>query len=449
MKKTTLTLSLIALLSTSIASAQIINGDFTTGLDGWEPVSSPLPQTGSGGVILNDKMYIRQDATSAIVANKDYSLTFTGYASSSSIKLIAGIRAFDANWQGLFDQTVSITQATSSKYTIKFKAPANAAKYFVYIRRYSTSSVAGVGVVSKVVLKESNLTLKYAPPSLQNPITLNVGTGYSNPTLKADQDYIIKLPSTVKIGGLQINGGRNVVVIGGHIKLDPSVTTASSDLYRRAIYIKNNNGTVHLEGIRIEGDDATTFDGIAIASPNSIVQVQNVRIERLYGTHSGFHADMIQPFGGVKELRVDKFTGSSGYQGLQLASWSYIIGGVKLSRVNLSSRGAATKQSGGQLIWLLGSTSGFLCSQAFPISFNEVYLLPRPDGWGFGSAVYPMRSLDDVGVNCSGVQNADKTEISFPLLPSTGVIKNGVPADGDFVPEALSGLSYASPGYAE
>ena len=44
-----------------------------------------------------------------------------------------------------------------------------------------------------------------------------------------------------------------------------------------------------------------------------IVQLEKDRIIGLWGRLAGYHADVVQPGGGVKELRIDGLTGSSHY----------------------------------------------------------------------------------------------------------------------------------------
>lgn len=431
--------------------AQVLNGDFKTGLAEWDVLNSYNPQISSSGLELKDASNLRQDIFSRISVGKSYNLNVTGLATNAQINLVVGVRFFDASWGPLGDQSVKIDSSSSSTKSIKVTPPSGTAKAFVYIRRYAAASTAGVGYLSKISMSvpTSSSALLYKQPVLTNPKTINLPTGYSAHTLLDNTDYILKMPSTPKTGATVIMGGRNVVMIGGHVKMDPKVNTQTGgDIYRRAIYVKDNKGTVHIEGIHIEGDSSTTFDGIGIAAPDSIVQIQNIRMTNLYGTNSGFHADMVQPFGGVKELRVDKFTGSSYYQGFQIASKSFPIGHVKLSRVNVESVGAATKQSGGQLLWFISTNSGFDCSRSFPVTLSEFYIKYRPDGWGLGTSAYPMGSTkDDYGVMCGGVLNAEKTQISFPYLPVTGIVKGGAPSTGDFVPMGVAGINYKSPGY--
>ncbi len=284
--------------------------------------------------------------------------------------------------------------------------------------------------------------LRWAPPALTNPIVVELGDGPTYTRLKDDQDYVIKLPKAKKVGSTTIEGGRNVVIVGGHITL-PMAPDGADQVASRAIFIKNNTGTVHIEGVLIDASGRGMSDGIDIASPRSTVQIENVRIDGVYGFHNQFHAHVIKPFGGVAGLRIDKLTGYSGYQGLTLDTELGPIGSADISRVNLV---AIRKQvwgpgnNGGQMIWLTKDTA---CGESYPIRFGEVYVQPR-SGTALGRAVWPMASG---AVACPARANGDDSEVSFPTLPIEGGIHKGLPPQGDFVPAGLAGINYVSPGY--
>ena len=194
--------------------------------------------------------------------------------------------------------------------------------------------------------------LRWAPPPLTNPETVQAGSGFTELKLNRSKDYIVVMPSSTKLGGTSIDGGRNVVIVGGHLTVPPQLLpTADADRQRRALYVKDTAGTVHIEGLLIDGSGGGQSDGIAISAPDAIVQVQNTRIVGLRGGESTWHADLIQPWGGVKELRVDRLTGSSTYQGLHIAPDLKPIGGSTLSRVNLSSAEGPLDR-GGYMLWM-------------------------------------------------------------------------------------------------
>ncbi len=284
--------------------------------------------------------------------------------------------------------------------------------------------------------------LRWAPPTLVNPIVLELGDGPTDTRLDDGQDYVIKLPKTKKVGATIIEGGRNVVIIGGYITL-PAGADQADVAHSSAIFIRNNLGTVHIEGVLIDASARGMSDGIDIESPRSTVQIENVRVDGVYGFHNEFHAHVIKPFGGVAALRVDKLTGYSGYQGLTLDTELGRIGSADINRVNLV---AIRKQvwgpgnNGGQMVWL---TKDGGCGQVYPIRFGDVYVQPRA-GTPLSRAVWPMATG---GVACAARSAGNESEVSFPGLPVEGQIQRGLPEHGDFVPAGVAGVGYVTPGY--
>ena len=65
--------------------------------------------------------------------------------------------------------------------------------------------------------------LLWAPPPLVAPTTITVPDGNQWYDLDTSKDYIIKLPSYAHNGSLGLQGGRNVVLQGGHIRLPASL----------------------------------------------------------------------------------------------------------------------------------------------------------------------------------------------------------------------------------
>jgi hypothetical protein len=271
---------------------------------------------------------------------------------------------------------------------------------------------------------------------LTNPTTIQLGQGVTNTTLDTSKDYIVKLPPYLKQGGTEIQGGHNVVIEGGYISIPPNM---SSDAARNGIYIKNNVGTVHIEGVLIDGSAGGVSDGIDISAPQSTVQIENVRVIGLMGGYTGFHSDVIQPWGGVRDLRVDGLTGSSNYQGLTLPRDLGDIGSATLQRVNLSQT-AGPYDGGGHMLWL---TTGISTCNSYPVSLANFYIQPRV-GRSLGTSVWPQ-----VGASlpCPGTVLLGGS-IGWSSLPVTGQVQLGPPPGGDYVPAGQAGLGYTSPGYA-
>lgn len=260
---------------------------------------------------------------------------------------------------------------------------------------------------------------------------MRLGTGFTASQLDPRRDYRIVLPEQKKIGGTVLEGGRNIVIVGGQVSADPNTT---SDFERRGIYIKNAVGTVHIEGVEIDGA-GLPFDGIAINAPEATVQIQNVRVTNLNGSYDGFHADVIQPWGGVRDLRIDRVTGSSNYQGLFLQPDLGPIGSATIQNVDLTHTGPASS-SGAYMVWLAnGCTS-------YPISLSEVYV-GSDVAWDLNRMVYPSATAGPA--ECAAQVSGGSA--SWPRLPITGSVVQGSPAGGSFVPAGVAGTGYVSPGY--
>jgi hypothetical protein len=266
--------------------------------------------------------------------------------------------------------------------------------------------------------------LKWPRPPLERPTTIQLGTGATSTTLDKSKDYVVKLPTTKKVGATSIVGGRNVVIVGGHITVPESAATAQE---RRALYIKDNGGTVHIEGVLIDSSGGSPSDALAISSPSSIVQIKNVRVDGLKGSQSGWHADIIQPFGGVNELRVDGLTGSSSYQGLFLRPDLKPIGATHLSRINLRH----TPDGAGKLVWF---TTGCDSPKA---RLAEVYVESETVN-ALGNLVWPT----PWDTACPA--EVEDGSASWPTLPVQGEVRNGAPPGGDFVPAGRAGVGYVS-----
>jgi hypothetical protein len=269
-----------------------------------------------------------------------------------------------------------------------------------------------------------------------NPTTIVLGNGYTRTTLSPTRDYVIRLPDTVKTGGTWIIGGHDVVIVGGAIAI--SADAPSDTSHRTGIYIKDATGTVHVEGVSIDAAGGAAIDGIGISAPQATVQLENMRVVGLHGGFNSFHADVVQPWGGVGDLRIDRLTGSSDYQGLTLQQDIGAIGSAQLSHVDLTATDPPTIDGGGHMLWL---TSGSSSCSAFPITFGDVYVQPR-SGRTMPNSVWPQKNTP------TACHESGTSFGTWPDLPYSGGVNAGAPADGSYVPADVAGLGYDSPGYA-
>ena len=255
---------------------------------------------------------------------------------------------------------------------------------------------------------------------MTDPISIKISEKNRAPRLDKTKDYIIQMPDTpLKVpGGLVISGGRNVVLIGGAIEA-PSIEDAPKSLERRAFYLNGQTGTIHIEGLHIAGKDLA--EGFNLDQRfGAIVQLQNIRIEKAQGTREGHHADLVQTWAGPAELRIDRFTGETTYQGFFLLPNQHFKEGPQPKLFDFRHMNLKGDEQSAYLLWSPGET-------LMPVSLTEVWLEPSPK------------------------KANDRDRFLWPK-PSTGdksweAAKIGAPPTGDFVPVGVAGVSYVSPGY--
>jgi hypothetical protein len=295
--------------------------------------------------------------------------------------------------------------------------------------------------------------LQWAPPGLHEPVTVTVTDINRHLYLRGNQDYVLDLPPNElqsgplsASGGLVVDGGHDVVVIGGHIRIpeqelgfagDPSrcqatcPPIATEDIVkRRGMLFQNATGTVHIEGVLLDGPDLS--EGIELNTPRAVVQIENVRMENIHARDevrfSDQHPDVIEPWGGVKELRVDRLTAETDYQAFKLHGTERPVAKATIRSANIL--GAASAR---YLIWT-GDPE-----PEWPIQFADVWLRP-----GTGRSLRNSIYHPDL-VKTAFDRVSEYAVIQDPLV--SGVVRRGVPPGGDFVPRGVAGGSYRSPGY--
>jgi hypothetical protein len=248
----------------------------------------------------------------------------------------------------------------------------------------------------------------WAPPHLVDPETVEISAEHTHARLERGRDYVVELTEPIEeIGGVIISGGRNVVLVGGHITI-PWAGEDASAADRRGLFLRWQTGTVHVEGLLIDNSGGDLSEGIQINAPRARVQLVNVRIDGVHARDpEGFtdnHPDLVQPWGGAGELRIWGFTGASAYQGIFLKADQHELGRVILDRVNL--RGLAGAR---YLLWAAPGVSP---------EVGDVWVRPAP-----GRSI--LRTLR-------------------PELPDDTWtrVHQGDPPGGDFVPAEMVGHGY-------
>jgi hypothetical protein len=318
-------------------------------------------------------------------------------------------------------------------------------KKILFVSAFFASILALSTFVKSPQVKAAD-PLTWAPPVLTNPTTIqvkNTGAVHYPISMDTSKDYIIKLPTNEPLrGGLSLNGGRNIVLIGGEINIpDQGVNPTISN--RRLLKTQNATGTVHIEGILARGADAS--EGIQLISQDTTIQIQNVRIEHIHArdqvNFTDNHPDLIQVIAGPKELRVDKFTGSSDYQGIFIKPETTYspAGKVTLKRVNVIGDPTAR-----YLFWTTERVGSITLDQFY----SDV---PTQHPWGFRKTIMPDVNTyaeprrATIATDAQGREYATWPSMTGPTI--TGRVTEGLPPGGDFVPAGVAGFSYVSPGY--
>lgn len=245
------------------------------------------------------------------------------------------------------------------------------------------------------------MTLSWSPPALVDPITVEVDREWIG--LDTARDYRVVFPDSPVRHRVSIEGGRNVVIIGGEIDI-PWQGDGAPIYKRRGLLLKGQTGTVHVEGLLIGGEDLS--EGIQIAAPEATVQLQNIRIEHVHArdqvNFSDNHPDVVQVWGGVGELRIDRLTGQSDYQGIFLKEDLGPMGPTTLRRVHIQGDPTAR-----YLYWNENNLD---------VTLDRAYVTPAPD-----------RSLEAT---------------LWPDIQSWPGLGVGLPPDGEYVPRDLVGIGY-------
>jgi hypothetical protein len=274
--------------------------------------------------------------------------------------------------------------------------------------------------------------LRWAPPRLTTPTTIKVGPEGGQFNLEHGKDYVVQIGDVNAVGGVRLVGGRNVVVIGGHITI-PWAGGSASIGDRLALYLKDQTGTVHVEGVLIDNSGGDLSEGIQINAPDAVVQIENCRIEGIHARDevdfSDNHPDLIQPWGGVRDLRVDRFTGETDYQGFFLVGSSGPIGTVDLRNVNVV--GTDTSR---YLFWQ---------EDGVRVNLKNIWFAPARNR-SLALSVWPDKNAP---APRNATVNDDGSVQWLPETGITGLILPGAPGGSDFVRASTVGTEYVTTGY--
>lgn len=283
-------------------------------------------------------------------------------------------------------------------------------------------------------------TLRWAPPAQTSPNSYSAGTGFYAVTLGDTEDAIITSSAQGNVGSdFEVTGGRHVRLIG---------------VSRRGrITVKNNKGSIYMEGCRVDlsgttnGRDAINAYGATGYTPD--VYIQNCYVTGVKGTNAGGHGDIFQPQGPIGTLYIDKLTGDTNYQGIFIRP-EFAISAAYISRIDISFNDLTNPgpDNNTYLLWLrndLGQSSPG--DPLFPVELTDVYLAQHEGHSPARAAVYPY-DTDVQGLAAGvdvGIRDGSGNITWIPSAMIAGQATMGAPGSA-YVNGASVGVGYTIAG---
>ncbi|MCR6631818.1 MAG: calcium-binding protein [Magnetospirillum sp.] len=266
--------------------------------------------------------------------------------------------------------------------------------------------------------------MKWAFPEVTDPVIIDLSKagGQTSWSFSSTQDVIF-IGSDTPRSQLKVDGGRNVVLLGGEF-------AGNTDSKSATIQIQNVTKAIHIEGVHLDNKNASQ-DGIAVSGAGSSqpsVTVQNTVIENIHGTQGGVHADMFQTWGPVGDMRFYNVSGDTTYQGFFIAP-QYSPGHKSADFENVNVKYGANAGGGTTYqYWFLDGSN----ETPYPVTLKNVYATERPGQDAVNSSVWPKAGMGAVRVG---------DQITFTGLPYKGAITVGSPAK-DFATTTNTGANF-------
>lgn len=292
------------------------------------------------------------------------------------------------------------------------------------------------------------LTLYWARPALSSPTTWHVPDGNtSSISYSGNVDLIVDLSSHVT-GSVTVNGGQNIVVIGGVINAPAGTTqvgTLACMYFTPPLSNVLTGRVISIEGVWCKGGGTAVSgtsgesDGFDFRVPEAIVQLQYSRADGLFGWADELHSDCLQPYGGTLKLLVYNFTCHGGYQGLSVKSDTGPNPYVEMHRVNadinFEPQTTGAHSNGGFILWIDNAVD---CSDIVDDIFDTVYI---------GSNRAEAQTLQGVPItaqsglvhtnSCTALVGSLTGSVGVNNTNVTGTITYGMPPAGDYVTVSL------------
>ena len=217
---------------------------------------------------------------------------------------------------------------------------------------------------------------------------------------------------------------------------------------------------MHIEGALVHGYYCA--GDIQLQDPNVILQLQNSRCEQGMWADDSIaqrvHPDVFQDVSGFQEIRIDKVTGWLTFQAFIVGQGA--DGPITIKRSNFEIQDPddpqieLSEQAVTNLPNYVIHASGYLDDLGALITLDRV-TTRMPSGVGLtvgatsGTAGLGRVSPYD-GFTYTVAQDGPRKALAFDSDSWVGALHEGAPFTddgGDWVPAALAGLSYVSPGY--
>ena len=284
--------------------------------------------------------------------------------------------------------------------------------------------------------------LTWAPPTLEDPAVWTVPASGGYFERSASEDCLVIMPRRPVTGRVQTNGCRDVVLIGGEVDVPASGLPDRSE--DPAIQIEAYAGTAHIEGVEVGGQGLSEGIWASSALPGATVQVQNVLVSELHATDERAwkveHPDVFQVWTGPTEIRFDRVTGNTPFQGATVDTANLCPGGVchRASRIRIKRTNIRLdyRRPNGRQCFAAYRTP----ARRYPAKTSLYRAYCANGTQPFVSALFPRAET-----GC-GPPDCDRRWWGAPA--GDGGVRHGVPPGGDEVSAADVGVRYRSPGYA-
>ncbi|PZR88611.1 MAG: hypothetical protein DLM68_07165 [Hyphomicrobiales bacterium] len=305
--------------------------------------------------------------------------------------------------------------------------------------------------------------LTESPPSLVDAATIDIhsGPGVQRFVLAPDKDYVFRIgPESngfVVTTEIKIIGGRNISIVGGHIKrADNTPTNDAADTGERrtradsSLNILGQSGVVYVEGLLIDNNGQFGVDGLDLGGGDVGGQLKsgdfilkNIHIRGVHGTSNAQngkpvqHADGLQTWGPVRSLKIDGMTIYSSCQGINIQP-QFSIGLAEVKHLNLRYP-IPDVASGGANCFAFWLGDGRHNMFGFPAryEFEDVYVQARK-AWNApwqNTSIAPDSGMPHGVKLVPGYKDrAYWTTLVRDDQIVSGYISEGIPPGGDFCP---------------